>query len=47
MSCPISSCHFSPLALDELGESERRNRGELKRIYAELLASEEADVGAR
>ena len=37
----------NPLALDGLSDSERRNYDELKRIYAELLASEDAEAVAR
>lgn len=37
----------NPLVLDELSDSERRNHDELKRIYAELLASEDAEAVGR
>lgn len=37
----------NPLVLDELSDSERRNDDDLKRIYAELLASEDAEAVAR
>ncbi|MDE0003224.1 MAG: sulfatase-like hydrolase/transferase [Rhodospirillaceae bacterium] len=37
----------NPLVLDELSDSERRNYNDLKRIYAELLASEDAEAVGR
>ena len=37
----------NPLVLDELSESERRNYDDLKRIYAELLASEDTEAVGR
>ena len=37
----------NPLVLDELSDSERRNYDDLKRIYAELLASEHAEAVGR
>ena len=38
---------INPLALDDLSDQDRRNYDELKRIYAELLASEGAEAISR